>query len=73
LMGVVVAFITYIGKEVLEKGSDWSIMKAVGLDAWHYGTSGPLFGFLTADVLGVIMFAALLYYLYWDSKRAKVE
>jgi putative OPT family oligopeptide transporter len=73
LMGVVVAFITYIGKEVLDKGSDWSIMKAVGLDGWHHGTSGPLLGFLNADVLGVIMFAGLLYYLYWDSKRAKVD
>jgi putative OPT family oligopeptide transporter len=72
LMGVLAAFITFIGKEALKLGSDWSLMKAVGTEMWHEGETS-LFGFLNSEVLGFIMFALLLFYLYWDSKRVKID
>jgi putative OPT family oligopeptide transporter len=72
LMGVVAAFITFIGKELLDYGQDWTMMKGIGTHLWHEGEV-TLFGFLDSEILGVIMFALLLFYFYWDSKRAKVE
>lgn len=72
LMGVVAAFITFMGKEVLKLGSDWSLMKAVGTESWFEGEIS-LFGLVNSEVLGFVMFALLLVYLYWDSKRAKID
>ncbi len=72
LMGVVAAFITFFGKEVLKLGSDWSLMKAVGTLAWFEGES-EIFGFFNSAILGTIMFIALVIYFYKDSKNAKVD
>lgn len=71
-MGVLAAFITFIGRELLKLGKDWSLAKAVGTDAWEAGNC-TLFGFLDSEILGAVMFFLLLYYFYWDSKRAKVD
>jgi len=42
---------------------DWSLMKAIGTEHWAEGTGG--------EILGFVMFALLLVYLYWDSRRVK--
>ncbi len=72
LMGVVAAFITFIGKEALKLGSDWTLSKAIGTDLWQEGQT-RLFGFLDSEILGVVMFVLLLIYFYWDSLRAKPD
>ncbi|MCK5056212.1 MAG: oligopeptide transporter, OPT family [Candidatus Aminicenantes bacterium] len=72
LMGVVAAFIAFVGKELLKYGSDWTLAKALGTDSWEQGKV-TLFGFLDSEILGVIMFAMLLFYFLWDSKRAKID
>jgi hypothetical protein len=69
LMGVIVAFISFFGREVFKLGSDWSLMKTLGTETWHTGQIRIL-GFLNAEILGFIMFALILIYLYWDAKRA---
>lgn len=71
LLGVVNAFILFIGREMLGYGKAWSLMTTLGTEAWHEGT--PIFRFLDSTIVAVVMFALLLGYLYWDSKRAKVE
>lgn len=72
LMGVVAAFIAFLGKEILKYGSDWTLARAIGTDLWEQGEVA-LFGFLDSEILGVIMFALLLFYIYWDAKRAKID
>lgn len=72
LLGVVAAFITFIGKELLKYGKDWTLARAVGTESWFEGKS-QILGFLDSEILGVVMFALLLIYFYWDSTRARVE
>lgn len=72
LMGVVAAFITFIGKELMKLGSDWTLAKAIGTYKWQEGQT-RLFGFLDSEILGVVMFVLLLIYFYWDSLRAKPD
>jgi putative OPT family oligopeptide transporter len=72
LLGVVNAFILFIGRELFHLGKEWSLMTVLGTEAWHDGTV-RFFGFLDATLAAVIMFALLLGYLYWDSLRAKPE
>jgi len=72
IMGVLAAAIVYFGQEVFKFGKDWTMMKAIGTEHWSEG-AGTLFGFLNAEIIGFIMFAVLLFYLYWDAKRAKAE
>ncbi len=63
IMGVVAAAIIFIGQYV--SGTDgWSIMQAIGTEHWAEHSPG-------GQILGFIMFAILLYYMYWDSKRVK--
>jgi putative OPT family oligopeptide transporter len=69
LLGVVNAFIMFIGRELLGYGKDWSLMHTIGTVNWHEGKVAFL-GFFDAGFLAVIMFGLLLFYLYWDSKRA---
>lgn len=64
IMGVIAAGIIYIGQSI-GGGEGWSIMKAIGTEHWSESDG--------AAILGFIMFALLLGYLYWDSKKAKVE
>ncbi len=61
IMGVLAATIIFIGQTIFGEG--WTIMKAVGTDRWIESAG--------AEYLGFIMFAVLLYYLYWDAKRVK--
>ncbi|NOX89230.1 MAG: oligopeptide transporter, OPT family [Calditrichaeota bacterium] len=64
IMGVVAAAIVFIGQSVT--GQDgWNIMKTIGTSKW-VESSG-------AEILGFFMFLLLLIYMYWDSKRTKVE
>lgn len=71
LLGVVNAFILFFGREVFKWGSNWSLMDPLGTASWESGKAS--LGFLNSTTLGVIMFFALLGYLYWDAKRAKVD
>ncbi|MCD4693615.1 MAG: oligopeptide transporter, OPT family, partial [Calditrichales bacterium] len=64
IMGVLAAAIVYIG-QLLTGNTDWNIMVAIGTNHWVESTNG--------EILGFFMFAILLIYMYWDSKRAKVE
>ncbi len=61
IMGVLAATIVFIGQSIFGEG--WSMMKAIGTEHWSESAG--------AEYLGFIMFAILLYYLYWDSKRVK--
>ncbi len=61
IMGVLAATIIFIGQNIFGEG--WTIMKAIGTEHW-VESSG-------AEYLGFIMFAILLYYLYWEAKRAE--
>jgi len=63
IMGVFAAFIVYLGDTFIYKG--WNIMKAIGTEHWVESAGG--------EILGFVMFSLLLFYLYWDAKRAKVE
>jgi putative OPT family oligopeptide transporter len=61
IMGVFAAFIVWLGDSIFYDG--WTIMKAIGTEHWSESSGG--------EILGFIMFAVLLFYLYWDAKRAK--
>ncbi len=61
IMGVLAATIIFIGQTIFGEG--WTIMKAIGTEHWSESAG--------AEYLGFVMFALLLYYLYWDSKRVK--
>jgi len=63
IMGVLAATIIFIGQSLF--GDGWNIMKAIGTQHWSESAG--------AEVLGFVMFAGLLYYLYWDSKRIKQD
>jgi len=60
-MGVVAAFISYIGQKIF--GDGWSLIRGIGTE--HWVESAP------AEILGFVMFILLLGYMYWDSKRVK--
>lgn len=64
IMGVLAAAIVYIG-QLLTGNTDWNLMVAIGTNHWVESTNG--------EILGFFMFAILLIYMYWDSKRATVE
>ncbi|RLD13909.1 oligopeptide transporter, OPT family [candidate division KSB1 bacterium] len=64
LMGVIAAALVYLGQSVTGNPS-WNLMVGIGTQHW-VESSG-------AQILGFVMFAVLLIYMYWDSKRAKVE
>lgn len=61
IMGVVSAFIVFFGKQLIHP--DWTLMKAIGTEHWSESAGG--------EILGFIMFAILVIYLYWDSTRIK--
>jgi putative OPT family oligopeptide transporter len=63
IMGVLAAGIIFLGKTFI--ADDWSIMKAIGTHHWSESAG--------AEILGFVMVALLMVYLYWDSKRAKVD
>lgn len=61
VMGVVSAFILFVGKQLA--GDQWSLMQVLGTAHWAESAG--------AEILGFIMFALLCVYLYWDARRAK--
>ena len=63
IMGVFAAFVVWAGDFFIYDG--WTIMKAIGTEHWSESANG--------EILGFVMFAVLLYYLYWDAKRAKTK
>jgi putative OPT family oligopeptide transporter len=72
LLGVVNALILFLGKEIMKFGDDWTLKAVIGTEHWAEGGT-TILGFLDSGILAVIMYALLLGYLYWDSKRAKAE
>lgn len=63
IMGVLAAAIVWLGDTFIYEG--WNIMKAIGTEHWSESAGG--------EILGFVMFFILLFYLYWDSKRAKTK
>jgi len=63
IMGVVAAIIIYIGQNIFGEG--WTIMKAIGTEHWSESDPGSWLSFL--------MVILLMAYMYFDSKRAKVD
>jgi len=64
IMGVLAAALVYLGQSVTGN-SHWNLMVGIGTAHW-VESSG-------AEILGFVMFAILLIYLYWDSKRVKQD
>jgi len=64
IMGVLAAAIVYFGQMWTGDGH-WNIMHAIGTAGWVESAS--------AEILSFFMFAILLAYLYWDSKKAKSD
>ncbi len=64
LMGVVAAALVYLGQSITGNSS-WNLMVGIGTKHWAESAG--------AEILGFVMFVILLGYMYWDSKRAKVE
>jgi hypothetical protein len=60
IMGVLAAAIVYIG-QIWTGDNHWNIMMGIGTLHWSESTG--------AEALGFFMFALLLLYMYWDSKR----
>lgn len=63
IMGVVSAFIVFLGREVFHFGKDWSLAKALGTIAWEKSA--------TWEIMGFVMFGLLSAYMIWDILRAK--
>ncbi len=63
IMGVVAAAIVFAGKNFIS--DSWTMMVAIGTEHWSESAG--------AEILGFVMFALLLGYLYWDSMRAQKE
>jgi putative OPT family oligopeptide transporter len=61
IMGVVSAFIIFIGQNIF--GDGWTLARGIGTSQWAESAGG--------EILGFVMFALLLVYLYWDSLRVK--
>jgi uncharacterized oligopeptide transporter (OPT) family protein len=70
LLGVMVAFITFIGREVFKAGEDWTLMKSLGTELWYEGKI-KFFGFFGSELLGFVMFVLLLIFFYWYSRKIK--
>ncbi len=74
IMGVLAALIVFIGQSVTGN-SNWNLKHVIGTEYIDKAT-GVMHGWMTtagSEILGFVMFFILLFYLYWDSKRAKVE
>jgi putative OPT family oligopeptide transporter len=65
IFGVINALLTYLGQEVFNWGEKWSVMKMAGTEAWNESSG--------AELLGFVMLALLMIYLWWDSRRVKIE
>jgi putative OPT family oligopeptide transporter len=63
IMGVVAASIVFLGKTFIN--DSWTLMTFIGTEHWAESAGG--------EILGFVMFAVLLFYLYWDAKRAKTK
>jgi len=63
-MGVIAAAIVYIGQS-FTGNPKWNMMVGIGTQHWAESTG--------AEALGFLMFALILGYMYWDSKRVKQE
>lgn len=63
IMGVVAAAIVFLGKSFIN--DTWTLMTFIGTEHWSESAGG--------EILGFVMFAFLLFYLYWDAKRAKIK
>ena len=64
IMGVIAAAFVYFGQQYTSD-PQWNMMHAIGTAEWAESNNG--------SILSFFMFALLLIYMYWDSKRAKVE
>ena len=74
IMGVFAAAIVYVG-QIITENTHWNLKHVIGTEFVNPVT-GLMEGWMTqsgSEILGFAMFALLLFYLYWDSKRAKVE
>ena len=74
IMGVLAALIVFIGQS-MTGNSNWNLKHVIGTEYFDTAT-GTLHGWMTtagSEILGFVMFFILLFYLYWDSKRAKVD
>jgi uncharacterized oligopeptide transporter (OPT) family protein len=65
IMGVLAAAIVYIG-QLATADTKWNMMVALGTEHWAETMAG-------GEILGFIMFALLLIYMYHDSKKAESE
>jgi putative OPT family oligopeptide transporter len=70
LMGVVAAFITFIGREVFNAGEKWSLMKSVGTEFWYEGKT-KFMGFLGSEFLAFVVYVLLMVFFYWYSIRSR--
>jgi len=65
IMGVLAAAIVYIG-QLTTGESQWNLKVALGTEHWAEHIAG-------GEILGFVMFALILVYMYYDSKKAEID
>lgn len=64
IMGVIAATIVFAGQAISSNNS-WNLMVAIGTEHWAESSS--------AEILGFVMFGSILYYMYHESKKVKLD
>jgi len=65
IMGVLAAAIVYIG-QLITGDPQWNLMVSLGTEHWAEHMAG-------GEILGFVMFALILLYMYFDSKKTEIE
>jgi uncharacterized oligopeptide transporter (OPT) family protein len=65
IMGVLAAAIVYIG-QIATGDTQWNLMVALGTEHWAEQMAG-------GEILGFVMFAIILLYMYFDSKKVEID
>jgi len=65
IFGVINSVLTYLGQEVFGWGEKWNMMQLTKTTHWSESSG--------AEILGFVMLALLMLYLWWDSRRVKLD
>lgn len=65
IFGVINALLTFLGQDVFNWGENWNLMQLTKTAHWSESAG--------AEILGYVMLALLMIYLWWDARRVKPE